>query len=244
MPRRPRRCPNSLAPDERHLEAELGIDLTNLRGLLRHPLLVAVTAAFLTFALTVLAAKLSTENGRSFLGVLRSTPTATATVTATATKTVTASSAPTTPPGDSRSESSRAFAQSDFVDQGGFWELRDGILMNKQKRNDTIWACGSPDGNTGLNCKWDTTSAVAEVNVPEGFSKFSSYVGLTDKSPSECRARVRISLDGDQKIDKRLSFGSDGEMLLNVDGARRLRLEANFLAGDTCRIGFGDATWS
>lgn len=164
-------------------------------GILRHPLLIALISVLLGGIFTLSAAIYQANNGKAILfgliPAVTTTVTATATVTTTATATITVTASPA--PSDSSTAlptASRPFEQADFVDQGGYWELRDDVVMRKQARNHTIFACGSPDGGTGLNCKQDTTSAIAEINVPEGYSTLRSYFGLADQSPERLSGKT------------------------------------------------------
>ena len=125
--------------------------------------------------------------------------------------------------------------------EGSEWEAgRSSVQIGGDFYDDVLWACGS---GQGINCAWDQQTTWVELGIPGHPTEFASFLGLSDKSPGDCQVRTRIYVDGVQRAEHSLTAGVFEDVNLPIDGARRIKIEANFDVGRACYLTYAEATW-
>lgn len=83
--------------------------------------------------------------------------------------------------------------------------------------------------------------AEIEFNIPAGYEALTGTVGLTNQSPSECKVKATVEIDGVTVFDEELSFGQVAQLNVPLGDGLRVKLLAYQMekTSSNCYTGFG-----
>ncbi|WP_325150907.1 hypothetical protein [Amycolatopsis sp.] len=94
----------------------------------------------------------------------------------------------------------------------------------------------SPD-----RCVNNGQNAWAEYTVEPGYTAVQATIGVSSKSPSDCRLFGELLVDGTRRFGRELRFGEQEPVRFDVTGNLRVRIQMHALAGHgRCDLIYGD----
>ncbi len=124
--------------------------------------------------------------------------------------------------------------------EGENWEFFRDVQMNGLSMGEAFLNCEKG----GSGCYEPSTDSFADIVVGRQHEKLTGLIGMTDRSPANCTANIRILLDNRLYAEWNLVYGQFEAVEIPITNVLRIRFQSKVVNPSTnpptCYVGLGD----